>query len=88
MDFKDFLSELIKKEMDVLGKEKVEPLLGKCGIKLDAAGKVLSFPSGDTVAVTQKLIEELCTINPLAKVPARMVSMAYRKFDPNFKLAL
>ena len=88
MEFKDFLTELVKKEMEVLGKDKVTPFLSKCGIHLDSSGKVIAAPPGDKISVTLKFISELCTINPLAKVPARMVCSAYRKFDPEFKITL
>lgn len=84
MDFNAFLSELIKKEMDLIGKDKVLPFLAKCGIQTDAAGKVTAVSSEDKVGITQKLVAELCTVNALAKVPARAVCMVYRKFDPNF----
>lgn len=84
MNFNAFLTELIKKEVELIGKEKVMPFLTKCGIRVDSAGKVISVSSSDPVGVTQKLVSELCTVNPLAKVPARAVCMVYRKFNPNF----
>ena len=88
MDFKDFLSELVKKEMEVLGKEKVLPFLSKCGITVDSNGKVISVISGDKADITQRLVAELSTVHPLAKVPARTVCMAYKKYDPNFNVKI
>ena len=88
MEFKDFMSELVKKEIEVIGKDNVLPFLAKCGIQVNAEGKVISVLPGDKVDITQKLIAELLTASPLAKIPARVVIAAYKKFDPGFNPTL
>ncbi|MBI4595843.1 MAG: hypothetical protein HY730_05620 [Candidatus Tectomicrobia bacterium] len=88
MDYKTFLSEVIKKEMEMMGQEKVKPILDKCLIITDPQGNVLSTYGMDNIAITQKLVRELCNVNPLAKIPARALSLIYRKYDPAFELKL
>lgn len=88
MDYRTFLSELIKKEMEMMGQEKVKTALDKCLIKTDAKGNVLSTSGTDKIVITQNFIKELCAVNPLAKVPARAIALIYRKYDPSFELKL
>lgn len=85
-DYKNLITEIIRKQMDILGPEiALRKASNVKGLKINEFGQVTSLASGDPQIVLQKLVEEYISLS--GEIVKNILGPVFAKY-PEIKVNL